>query len=283
MFFNDDKKKSHCAFTLIELFVTIAIIGLLATIILPALAKAKAKAWTTICLNNKYQLGIIWHLYANDNNGELAANCDSGVRAWSLNWVAGVMSWRTEEQVTNYFYLINKQSALFASYCQRKELYKCPVDRYLSPAQKEVGFYERVRSVSMNMYLRPVNPPEGFAYRYNQGAKLFNKLEDITQISPAKLFVFIDEHADYLTEVQFHAPLFLGGKDFAWPRLPASYHNGGCAFAFADGHSELKRWLVKSTIKSVYYGSRNAVRPENDYRDLVWVYERCSTFSPIQY
>ncbi len=69
--------KKNKGFTLIELLVVIAIIAILAAMLLPALAKARAKAKASVCMNNLKQIGTGLHMYSQDWQGWICCHLNT--------------------------------------------------------------------------------------------------------------------------------------------------------------------------------------------------------------
>lgn len=80
------KVRAESGFTLIELLVVISIIALLASMLLPALSKAKAKAQQSYCLNNIHQLVLATQMYVGDNNDWYPPIQDLKPQGFETSW-----------------------------------------------------------------------------------------------------------------------------------------------------------------------------------------------------
>ena len=140
------KPKRQAGFTLIELLVVIAIIAILAAILLPALAKAKAKAQQSSCLNNLKQLQIAWVMYCDDNHDMLPANLKIPPNT-TPNWVNGDVSVATD--ATNTALL---EIGQIYPYVKSTGVYHCPADT-LPDHRSTPPITARVRTYSINCYM----------------------------------------------------------------------------------------------------------------------------------
>jgi prepilin-type N-terminal cleavage/methylation domain-containing protein/prepilin-type processing-associated H-X9-DG protein len=234
------------AFTLIELLVVTAIIAILAALLMPVLGNAKARGASTFCLNNLRQLGLALHLYAGDHDDALPYNMgadgihETVARREYANWANDVMSWELDPENTNATLLT---VGGLGPYCGGvAKVFKCPSDTVLSVKQREAGWTERVRSISMNAMLGNAGEfMKNAVNTNNPGYKQFLHLSDVPE--PARIFAFIEEHPDSINDGYFLNRFYSGH----WHDLPASYHNGGANLAYVDGHVELHYWRFATT------------------------------------
>jgi prepilin-type N-terminal cleavage/methylation domain-containing protein len=233
------------AFTLIELLVVVAIIGILAGLLLPTLARSKAQAQGALCLSNLKQLSLGWMMYADDSKGVLACNFGGAAARTNLNWVADLLDWSTNSDNTNTAELT---AAALGPYVNRSILvYHCPSDRILTHDQAAAGWPYRARTYSMNASVGNAGTiSDSGVNSNNPGYVQFFKASSIPR--PSNIFVFIEEHPNTIYDGYFVNRIDYHYKE--WLRLPASYHNNSSALSFADGHGEFHRWLCPSTRPS---------------------------------
>ena len=110
-------KSDSPGFTLIELLMVIALIGLLASLLLPALARARSRAHQAACLSNLRQIGIAFLLYTDEHEGRfpnqwnLKNSLPGGYRPWS--------SWPPSDPRAGWAALV------LQSYCPNSSVWSC--------------------------------------------------------------------------------------------------------------------------------------------------------------
>jgi prepilin-type N-terminal cleavage/methylation domain-containing protein/prepilin-type processing-associated H-X9-DG protein len=286
-------------FTLIELLVVIAIIAILAALLLPVLSQAKGRAQGMACLNNGKQIMTAVILYTSENNEFYPPNPDGGTTEPGYNWCAGQGGIHGADEFNPDLIKDPKHSLLITDLGGNNSIFKCPADIRMGPYDGTnpalIGqIVPAARTISMNNAVGtidpgydangpgpgvahsgtpnlPVNGPwlnNQDTHRHNSPWRTFGKATDAGAPGPSMLWVLVDEDVNSLND----AALCFGMERPIWYDSPGSSHNGGCGFAFADGHSETHRWMSRSEKGS----NGIAIVDPADYQDWLWMRERTS-------
>jgi prepilin-type N-terminal cleavage/methylation domain-containing protein/prepilin-type processing-associated H-X9-DG protein len=261
------------AFTLIELLVVITILAILAALLLPALARAKEEGQRVNCMSNLSQLTLCWEMYADDSQGLLAPN----------NWIDYVgedggfnqsISWCNGDALTDTT-TSNLQTGLLFPYNRSAGIYHCPSDvSTIVDANGNPVPQLRARSYNMSQSVNGlgllVDPFFNAGQAVDVTQPCFEKLSQVTNPPPARLFVFIDENEETLEDDQFGYPMINSGYYGAWFDMPSNRHHQGGDFSFADGHVEFWHWHAPmiDTLPSGQIGQVVTTGQMPDYRRI---------------
>jgi prepilin-type N-terminal cleavage/methylation domain-containing protein/prepilin-type processing-associated H-X9-DG protein len=282
-------------FTLIELLVVIAILAILASLLLPTLSRGKSKAQGVSCLNNGRQLMAAMTMYTGDNTDFFPPNPDGGNTVPGHNWCSGQAGIGGAAEF-NPDVLKDPNLSLLVSYLSGNvSVFHCPND-------KRSGLYQgsdpalkgqtvpAARNISMNNAVGTICP--GFDadrsshsdkptlsvngpwlnnqnnHRRDTPWRTYGKLSTVQAPGPAMLWVLLDEDTKDLNDAAFCS----GMGRAVWYDVPGTYHDFGCGFAFADGHSEMHAWRYRAEK----HGWGFVIQDPMDKEDWLWMRERTS-------
>jgi len=138
----------------------------------------------------------------------------------------------------------------------------------------------RVRSMSMNYWFGAVDGIDLYEYVWGRGWRIYNRFGDLIDPGPSRTFVLLDAREDGITSGGFGVNMAgypdQPTKTAFFQDYPASYHNRAGGLSFADGHSEIKRWLDPRTMPPIKKGGFLSFDPvaSSNNKDILWMQER---------
>jgi prepilin-type N-terminal cleavage/methylation domain-containing protein len=252
----------RAGFTLIELLVVIAIIAVLAAMLLPALGKAKSRAKGVFCMSNSRQLMTAWRMYTEDNRDVLLWSYGSFSTDAPYVWSGPAGTpWDLDDSDPatrgNWDYTNTIGKSLMMPYCRRAYgIWHCPADTSygITLTGQRVP---RPRSMSMSNWVGGNGDDPSNGYRGEWGLEanfqVFRRLCDMLNPGPSTTFVLADERQDSINDGYLVVEMdgYTGSPSASEEIVdfPASYHNQAGGLGFADGHSEIHKWVTSAMTK----------------------------------
>lgn len=205
-------------FTLIELLVVVAIIGILASLLLPVLAKGKEKAKKTQCLSNLKQMGLAMLMYADDNNSRVPRGNEPYWWQMYLPSLGGTRAARDEYKRVRVY--------TCPAYPDKRQVMCYVVNAWQFTNPRDTTGSEIIGAQSINRIQRPVDT----IYFADNENGAWRPVFTVTSILGSQDLndVWSPSHLPYAT----------GGRALNGERrVAARRHGDGCNLLFFDGHA----------------------------------------------